>query len=681
MGFSHTHLSGTGGADLGDILFMPYTGDWKTVPGSKQNPSEGYRSIFKHKDEKASAGYYSVKLSSYGILAELTATKRCGFHKYTFPKSGKSNIIIDLDHGISDKTKEASFEIVGKDCIKGFRRSSGWANDHYIYFYAKFSKPIKEFASVVDGLVKQGQGKAEGKSVKALVRFETKNKETVYVKIGLSAVSSENARQNLENEIKDWNFDQVKVSAAKAWDKELEKIVVEGGTLAQKRTFYTAMYHALLVPYIFNDVNGEYRGMDNKIHKAEGFNYYTLFSLWDTFRAAHPLYSIVTPERNNDFVKSMIRMYEDGGRLPVWELHSNETWCMIGYHSIPVISDAILKRYGNFNVAKAYEAMKASAEDSIRGLKYYKQYGYIPYEKENNSVSITLEYAYDDWCIAQVAKKLGQADDYNKFLSRALYYKNLYDEKTGFIRGKDANGNFREKFNPLNVTGLGQGDFTEGNAWQYAFFVPQDISGLMELYGGSEKFVQKLDDMFNQPSVNDNKHSLDVSGLIGQYAQGNEPSHHVAYLYNYAGQAYKTQSRLRNIMSTMFTDKRDGLCGNEDCGQMSSWFVFSAMGFYPVNPASGEYVIGSPIFNKVTITMSNGKKFVIKANKVSEDNKYIQSASLGSKPYGLSYITHQDMLNGGELKFEMGSKASNWGCDSKSRPVSSCGSSLIGKMN
>ncbi|HEX2982798.1 MAG TPA: glycoside hydrolase family 92 protein, partial [Ignavibacteriales bacterium] len=434
--------------------------------------------------------------------------------------------------------------------------------------------------------------------------------------------------------------------------------------------FYTSLYHALLVPYLFTDANGEYKGMDNKIHKAEGFKYYTLFSLWDTFRAAHPLYSIFMPEENNDFVKSMIAKYDEAGRLPVWELHSTETWCMIGYHSIPVIADAYLKGYGNFDIEKAYKAMKESAEDSIRGLKYYKRYGYIPYEMENNSVSITLEYAYDDWCIAQVAKKLGKQDDYEHYTKRALYYKNMFDVSTGFMRGKDADGKWRKDFNPFNVSILGKGDFTEGNSWQYTFFVPQDIHGLIDLYGGAKNFTAKLDDMFNQAPVNDNEQSLDVSGLIGQYAQGNEPSHHGAYLYNYGGEAYKTQARVKNIMTTMFTDKRDGLCGNEDCGQMSAWYVFSALGFYPVNPADGVYVIGSPVFDKAELTLSNGKKFSVTAKNVSDKNIYIQSAELNGKPYNYSYITHKDLLKGGELVFVMGSEPSNWGCAEGERPVS-----------
>lgn len=669
MGFSHTHLSGTGGADLGDILFMPYTGDWKTVPGSKENPEEGYRSRFTHTGEKAEAGYYSVKLESYNIFAELTATQRCGFHKYTFPKSDKSNIIIDLNHGISDETKEAWVEFVNANEIRGVRHSGGWAPDHYVYFYAKFSKPIDEFAVAVDEKI-TNEKYAKGKNVKALLRFKTKAGEEVLAKVGISAISAENALTNLNAEIAGWDFDKTRKQAAKAWDKQLEKVVVEGKSEAQKRVFYTSLYHALLVPYLFTDANGEYKGMDNKIHKAEGFKYYTLLSLWDTFRAAHPLYSIFTPEENSDFVKSMIAKYDEAGRLPVWELHSTETWCMIGYHSIPVIADAYLKGYGNFDIEKAYKAMKESAEDSIRGLKYYKRYGYIPYEMENNSVSITLEYAYDDWCIAQVAKKLGRQDEYEHYTKRALSYKNMFDVSTGFMRGKDANGEWRKDFNPFNVSILGKGDFTEGNSWQYTFFVLQDINGLIDLYGGAKNFTAKLDDMFNQAPVNDNEQSLDVSGLVGQYAQGNEPSHHVAYLYNYGGEAYKTQARVKNIMTTMFTDKRDGLCGNEDCGQMSAWYVFSALGFYPVNPADGMYVIGSPVFDKAELTLSNGKKFSVTAKNVSDKNIYIQSAELNGKPYNYSYITHKDLLKGGELVFVMGSEPSNWGCAEGERPVS-----------
>ena len=670
MGFSHTHLSGTGGADLGDILFMPYTGNWKLEPGTKKNPGKGYRSLFSHSDEKASAGFYSVKLKSYNINVELTATKHCGFHKYTFPKSDRSDIIIDLTHGIGNKTKDSWIEKVGNNAIKGFRRSHGWAPDRYIYFYAKFSKPFEKFAIAVNDTIYNSKTKAEGKNVKALIRYHTNAEEVVYVKVGLSAVSTANAKENLNTEIPNWNFAKIHKLASDSWEKEIDKVVVEGGTESQKRTFYTALYHAFLVPYFYTDVNRQYRGMDNKIHTAQNFDYYTLFSLWDTFRAAHPLYSILEPKRNIDFVKSLLVKYDEAGHLPVWELHSNETWCMIGNHSIPVITDAYLKGYGKFDIQKAFKAMKAAADDSIRGLKYYKKYGYIPYDKDNNSVSVTLEYAYDDWCIAQVAEKLGYKEDYNRFIKRAAYYKNVFDTKIGFVRGKDSNGKWRPRFDPMGVSIWGKGDFTEGNSWQYSFFAPQDVDGLIKLFGGNKKFSDKLDSLFNQPSVVDNKNSPDVSGLIGQYAQGNEPSHHVAYLYDYAGEAYKTQSKVREIMDKLYNDKRDGLCGNEDCGQMSAWYVFSALGFYPVNPADGNYAIGSPLFNKVNFNLPNGKKFVIEAKGNSDKNKYIQSADFLRKDFNRSFITHKEIENGGTLVFQMGNKPSHWGCKVSDRPVS-----------
>jgi len=669
MGFSHTHLSGTGAHDLGDILIMPYTGEWKILPGSKKNPTEGYRSVFSHSDEKAEAGYYSVLLKSYGIKAELTTTKRSGFHKYTFPKSDKSNIIIDLNHGIFDKTVESRIEKVNETTIIGYRKSKGWAT-HTIYFCAVFSKPVKEFAIVSGQEIIKNKTDITGKEIKALLRFATGKDEVIYVKVGLSPVSTDNALENLNTEIGKSDFSAIRKAASEAWDKQLQSVVVESKSEEMKRTFYTAMYHAQLVPYLFTDVNRQYRGMDNKVYNAEGFDYYTLFSLWDTYRAAHPLYSIIAPSYNNNFIKSMISKYEESGRLPVWELHSSETWCMIGYHSVPVIADAILKGYGDFDVQKAYIAMKNSAEDSIRGLNDYKNYGYIPFDKLNNSVSITLEYAFDDWCIAQVAKKLGYYADYEKYLKRAQYYKNVFDTNLGFVRGKDSEGKWRENFNPLNVSILGEGDFTEGNAWHYSFYVPQDLNGLIKLFGGREKFASKIDSIFVQPAVNDNKHSLDITGMIGQYVHGNEPSHHIAYLYNYAGQSYKTQEKVTYIMKNLYTDKRDGLCGNEDCGQMSAWYILSAMGFYPVNPASGDYVIGSPIFDKVTINLSNGKHFVIKAKNVSDKNIYIQSVKLNNKDYPKTFITHSMLLEGGEIVFVMGDKPSRWGTEIENCPVS-----------
>jgi predicted alpha-1,2-mannosidase len=671
MGFSHTHLSGTGAADLGDIMVMPYTGEYRSVPGTREHPETGYRSIFSHADETASAGYYSVLLKSWDVKAELTATTRCGFHRYTFQASTMSNIIFDLEHGIGDRSRGDTWvEVVGKDAVRGMRRSSGWAPDHSVYFFARFSKPFEEIATAVNNRIVVSRMKVTGANVKAILRFRTDAGEAVSVKVGISAVSVDNAMRNLDAEIPDWSFESVRERARAAWNTELAMVRVEAGANAGKRTFYTALYHSLLVPYVFTDVNGEYRGMNQKIHRAEGFTYYTLFSLWDTFRAAHPLYSIIAPARNGDFVRSLLAKYDEAGRLPTWELHSTETWCMTGYHGVAVIADAILKGDRGFDIDKAYAAMKESAEENIRGLPLYRSMGYIPFDRVNNSVSISLEYAYDDWCIAQVARKLGYAADAEVFTKRALSYRNLFDTQTGFMRARNSGGKWRPDFDPMTVSVLGRGDFAEGNSWQYSFFAPQDIDGLIGLSGGDEAFSKKLDTLFNKPSINTNPQSPDVSGLIGQYAQGNEPDHQVAYLYAYAGKAYKTQERVRLIMATLYSDARDGLCGNEDCGQMSAWYVLSALGFYPANPADGTYVIGSPLFERATITLPGGKTFTIEAEGTSDSCKYIQKATLNGKPYRFSFITHQDLMKGGNLDFSMGNTPSLWGCAADVRPVS-----------
>ena len=669
MGFSYTHLSGTGASDMGDLLFMAYTGDWKTEPGSKEHPEEGYRSVFSHSDEQASAGYYSVLLKSYGIKAELTVTKRCGMQRYTFPKTGNHNIIFDLDRGIGNHTVSSSVHFVGKDAIEGFRQSSGWANNRYIYFYAKFNQPFDKQAIVVNGQIAAGAQESTGKVVKALVRFSSTT-DPVLVKVGISAVSTANAKANLESELPGWNFDAVRQAAIKTWDKALSAITVTGGGKEKLRTFYTALYHSLLAPYLYSDVNGQYKGMDHKIHDTKGFNYYTVFSLWDTFRAAHPLYALIEPKTNNDFVKSMLAMYKEGGRLPVWELDSNETWCMIGNHSIPVIADACLHGNPDFSVEEAYQAMKATVNDTIRGMKAFQKYGYVPYNVENNSVSITVEYAYDDWCVAQVAKKLGKMADYKYFMKQAGNFANLYNPATGFLQGKNTQGEWRKNFNPIDVSRLGSDDFTEGNSWQYTFFAPQDVDGLIHLIGGTTAFAQKLDSMFNQPSVNNNPESPDVSGMIGQYSQGNEPSHQIAYMYNFVGEPFRTAERVRLIADSLYNDTREGLCGNDDCGQMSAWYVFSTMGFYPVNPASGVYEIGSPLFPKVVIHTGNAKDFTIEAKNVSTTNKYIQSATMNGKPYPYSYITIKQIGQGSMLLLNMGDKPSKWGTQLKDRPVS-----------
>lgn len=668
-GFSHTHLSGTGVPDYCDILFMPTTGEIRLNNGA-ENPGKGYSSKFKHEKETASAGFYSCFLEDYHVGVELTATKRAGFHKYTFPESNQANIIIDLTH--RDKVTGSEITIVSDQEIEGYRRSTGWANDQVIYFVAQFSKPFSNSGIEQEGQAITGKS-ASGKSIKAFVSFGTSLNEVILVRVGISAVSISGARKNMEAEITSWDFNQIKQKAQDAWNDELGKIYVEGGTPEQRTTFYTALYHAYLVPNLFMDVDGNYRGRDLQIYKAEGFDYYTVFSLWDTFRGEHPLFTITQQKRTSDFIKTMIAQYEHGGRLPVWELAANETECMIGYHSIPVIVDAYIKGIRDFDAEKAFEAMKHSAELDHFGLKSYKEYGYIPAEDEAESVSKTLEYAYDDWCIAMLAKELGKMDDFKKYLERAQSYKNIFDPTTGFMRAK-MNGRWFEPFDPKEVNF----NYTEANSWQYSFFVPQDINGLIEMVGGKEKFIDRLDQLFNESSETTGREQSDITGLIGQYAHGNEPSHHMAYLYNYVDEPWKTQQRTRQIMDELYHEKPDGLCGNEDCGQMSAWYVLSVMGFYPVTPGSSDYAIGSPLFDKVTIYLENGKTFSIEAKNNSRENMYIQSAALNGREYSKTFFSHTDIIQGGDLVFEIGPVMNKkWGTNPGDSPVSAITENLI----
>lgn len=662
-GFSHTHLSGTGVPDYCDILFMPTTGKIQLGNGSS-NPDDGYASRFRHDNEKAAPGFYGTFLDDYNIKVELTATKRAGFHKYIFPKSDSANIIIDLTH--RDKVIESGIKIIGEQEIEGFRRSTGWANDQVVYFVVRFSKPFIKFGIETGNKIIQ-EKEALSENIKAFVSFNTSEKEEILVKVGISAVNLEGARKNLDAEITDWDFDRIKQKAKEAWNSELSKIYIEGGTREQKTTFYTALYHSFLVPNLFMDVDGQYRGRDFKIYSAEGFDYYTVFSLWDTFRGEHPLFTLTQEKRTVDFIKTMIAQFEQGGRLPVWELAANETECMIGYHSIPVIVDAYMKGIRDFDAEKAFEAMKHSAELDHFGLKSYKEYGYIPAEDEAESVSKTLEYAYDDWCIAIMAKELGKVEDYKIYMERAQSYKNIFDPSTGFMRAK-MNGRWFEPFDPREVNF----NYTEANSWQYSFFVPQDIMGLVEMVGGKEKFIERLDQLFSESSETTGREQSDITGLIGQYAHGNEPSHHMAYLYNYVGQPWKTQLRTRQIMDELYTDKPDGLCGNEDCGQMSAWYVLSAMGFYPVTPGDQTYSIGSPLFERVTLNLENGKTFKVTTKNNSPVNKYIQSAKLNGRDYSKTFLTHKDIINGGELILEMGPEPKqSWGGDEQDVSVSS----------
>jgi len=658
IGFSHTHLSGTGVADYGDILFMPTVGALKIVPGDERVFGSGYRSRFRHQNEKASPGYYEVLLEDYNVRVALTATRRVGFHRYTFPKSDSANVIIDLVHGLGpDRVVESSLHIAGDAEIEGYRRSEGWAKDQRLYFVAQFSRPFIAFGTGVNDSIRPNHRTASGTHIKGYVRFSTRQKEQVLIKVGISTVSIEGARSNLRAEIPLWDFEKIKSDAERAWQNELGKIEIEGGAPPQRTTFYTAVYHALLAPNLFSDADGSYRGMDGRVHRAEGFEMYTVFSLWDTFRAEHPLLTIIDQKRTLDFIKSIVAKYEEGGVLPVWELAANETWCMIGYHAVPVIADAYLKGLRGFDAEKAFAAMKHSASLDHFGLKYYREHGYIPGELESESVSKTLEYAYDDWCIAQMARALGKREDERQFSERAQFYKNVYDASSGFMRAK-VNGSWVEPFDPTAVTN----HYAEANPWQYHFFVPHDVDGLIKLMGGRERFVAKLDTLFNTSSRMAGRQQADITGMIGQYAQGNEPSHHVAYLYNDAAAPWKTQRTVRLIMDSLFHDRPEGLCGNDDCGQMSAWYVMSALGLYQVAPGRPVYNIGSPLFPKATMHLEDGNKFIVTATNNSLENKYIQSALLNGKTHSTPYLDHANIMNGGELKFIMGERPNlQWG--------------------
>ncbi|HEX6047303.1 MAG TPA: GH92 family glycosyl hydrolase, partial [Pyrinomonadaceae bacterium] len=642
-GFSHTHLSGTGISDYGDVLLMPTAG----------SPDKPYPSRFSHQNEKASPGHYSVRLDNDNIFVELTATTRAGMHRYTFPSTSEANVILDLAH--RDKVLDSGLKVEGATVL-GWRRSQAWARNQVVYFAIEFSQPITKHG--FDNL-------------KAFFTFDARNGKPILVRVGISAVSSEGALRNLRAEINDWDFDKVRTSAAAAWNAELGKIAVTGGTDAQLTNFYTAIYHAMTAPNVFMDVDGQYLGRDFKIHKSTDFTNYTVFSLWDTFRAAHPLYAIIDTKRTRDFIRTFLTQYEQGGRLPVWELAANETDTMIGYHSVSVIADAVAKGIDGFDLKQAFAAMKHSAELRHYGLGAYIDKGFISTEDERESVSKVLEYAYDDWCIAEVARRLGATADYHRYRGRALSYKNVFDPETGFMRPR-TNGGWAEPFDPREVTF----SFTEANAWQYTFFVPQDVDGLIDLMGGREKFARKLDDLFAAESRTTGREQADITGLIGQYAHGNEPSHHMAYLYNYAGQPWKTQFRVRQIMDQFYKPGPDGLIGNEDCGQMSAWYVLSAAGFYPVTPGSTTYAIGTPLFPEVRFNLENGKSFSVKA---LGNSIYIQSATLNGKPYRKSYIDHADLTRGGELVLRMGSRPNKkWGTGPGNEPVSSIiGSTIV----
>ena len=659
-GFSHTHLSGTGCSDYGDILLMPMTG--KPSPNNKE-----YGASFSHLNENASPGYYSVQLKDDNIFAELTCTNRVGFHQYHFPGNTNNHIILDLKH--RDEVLESSIQIINSHTVAGFRRSKAWANNQYVYFVLTFSEPfVNKGIWLNDELQPDDIANIEQhKNIKAFFSF---NKKNVSTKVAISSVSIEGAFLNMKKELPGWDFDLVKKNASLAWNKELSKIIVKSNQQDQLQIFYTALYHTMVVPNINMDVDGKYRGRDNQIHKAVGFTNYSVFSLWDTYRAAHPLYTIIDQARTRDYILSFLQQYKEGGRLPVWELSSCETDCMIGYHSVSVIVDAYMKGIRSFDHALALEAMKKSANWEHLGLPALLKNGVIEVEDESESVSKGLEYAYNDWCIATYAKAIGNYNDYSNFIARSQHYKNWLDPKTGFMRPRK-NGDWLSPFEPSEVNN----HFTEANSWQYSFYAPHDMNGYLSLLGGKKNLETKLDALFQADTKTSGRDQADITGMIGQYAHGNEPSHHIAYLYNFAGKPFKTQEKVHQIMKEMYHNAPDGLIGNEDCGQMSAWYVFSALGFYPVTPGTTDYIIGTPLFKEAVIHLENKKRFTIHAPLTSDKNFYVESMIMNSKKYYKSFLSHFDILNGGKLQFNQTNHPTSFG--EKDVPVTTVENNLI----
>ena len=707
MGFSHTHWSGVGMVSGGEILLMPTAGvKLKTIPGSPEKQGEGYRSGFDHADENASPGYYSVILKDYNIRAELTSTRRAGFHRYTFPKSDNSRIILDLGHQIGNNTPEEMSELkITDDCrIEGVK-SNGAGK---IYFAAEFSKPFFYYGTFDNDYETPESGGSiwpykdgeRGRNIGAFVTFHTSENEQILVKVAISYTGVEGAWKNLRSEIPDWNFDLVRNNASEIWNKELSGIKIDGANDDQKEIFYTALYHSLLAQYISSDADGKYLGSDKKIHVAKGYDYYGSFSCWDTYRTQHPLLTLIAPSHVNDFIRSIESKTREYGWLPAQHFLNVFGEAMVGDHLVPVIVDAYIKGYRNFDVDFLYEAMRRKAMDAPTppvphtagrsGLTYYKELGYTPVDKVTESVPNTLELAYDDWCIAQLAKELGKTDDYKLFMNRASNYRNLWDSATQFMRPKKYDGSWLEEigdhtqeivkegnhsyykyFDPLLVGRRPNCYYTESNAWQYIWSVQHDIGGLIALFGGKKEFITKLDSFFEMsPDITPPKY-VGVVGTIGQYVQGNQPSHHVAYLYDYAGEPWKTQQRVRQICEKLYRSGPGGLCGNEDMGSLSSWYIFSAMGFYPVTPGSPFYAIGSPLFGNVTIDVGNNKRFVIMAENNSQINKFIQSASLNGRSVSRTWITQKEVTDGGMLVLKMGPEPNKkWGARPEDSPPS-----------
>ncbi|OIV41394.1 GH92 family glycosyl hydrolase [Flavobacterium johnsoniae] len=673
VGFSHTHFSGTGHSDLGDFLIMPTTGKLQLNPGVASKPQSGYRSAFSHSTEKAEPAYYSVLLEDHNIKAELTATTRVGMHQYTFPKSDEAHIILDLTSGIYnyDKKNVWTFVRVENDTlITGYRQTNGWARTRTVYFAMSFSKPIKSYGQAVQeksvyrgfwGRFDQTKNFPEmaGQNLKLFFDFDTNEGEKIKIKMALSPVSSAGALENMKKEIPDWDFERVKKQSQEIWNKELNKIQVETIQKEDLVNFYTAMYHAFLGPTEYMDLDGNYKGLDMNVHKAENFKNYTSYSLWDTYRALHPLFNIVQPSRNADMISSMLAHSDQSVHkmLPIWSHYANENWCMIGYHSVSVIADAIVKGNTNFDKEKALQACVNTAKvPYYDGLEYYMKKGYVPEDKNGASVSKTLEYAYDDWAIAQAAKKLGKTDVYNEFIERSKNYKNVYDAKTGFMRPKLNDGTFKKEFDPLDTHGQG---FIEGNSWNYSLYVPQDPAEMIKMMGGNDKFNVRLDSLFNMHLPDkyfENTEDITRDGIIGNYVHGNEPSHHVVYLYNWTNSPWKAQDKIRMILKKMYRNGADGLGGNDDFGQMSAWYIFSSLGFYPVAPGSDEYALGSPLVKKAVFNLENGKNFEVEIVNQSDKNVFVSKVLLNGKQLDKPFLKHAAVINGGKITFYMSSK-------------------------
>jgi len=663
QGFSHTHLSGTGIGDLCDISAMPAVGRIAdTLP---------IKSRYTHNKETATPGYYAVHLQDSDIWAELTTSPRCGMHKYTFPASQNAMIRLDLGFAINwDKPTDCYFTQVDDSSFVGWRKSTGWAKEQWVFFAIKLNKAVQKTTLFTDGK-KAGEGEdAEGKKVIACLQFATKANERVMMKVGISYASIDGAKQALK-EIKGWDFEAVKKQAESIWERELGKVQIHTTNKQVMQTFYTALYHTYLAPVIYSDAKSEYKNAKAEVEKSKTGLILSVHSLWDTFRGANPLLTLTQTELVPSIINSLMAFYNQHGALPVWDLHFNETNTMTGYHSIPVITDAILKNIRGFDWEMAYVAMRNSAMQNIRGTEAYRQYNYVPQDKHGWSVTMTLEYAYDDWCIAQVARKLKQYDDYDLFMKRAANYQFLFDRKSGFFRARNSGGQWVEPFDPYFSDHGFDGMYIEGTAWQHTFFVPHDVRGYARLMGGNDKLLQKLDSLFTITSkMNGANVSNDISGMIGQYAHGNEPSHHIAYMFAALGQQWKTAEKTRQIMASMYNANPDGLSGNEDCGQMSAWYVWSALGMYPMNPANGEYVIGSPLMDDATIYLPNKKVFEMKVLENSAKNIYIQKITWNQVPYTQSFIRHADIMKGGKLEITMGPKPSKFGSLEENWPSS-----------